>query len=134
MPFITGQSGNPDGCKRAKPFTDALKQELSKAWDDKQPNYKKIHKIAEKVVAMALEGNMAAVQEVTNRLEGKPPQENINKNINENGEGVLNLNDLVGIIARIAGARGFALPESVKRLEQEEAGNLPPILEAKIIS
>src|SRR5262249_21097734 len=67
MTFIKGQSGNPGGKLRQKPFTDALRMEICEAGDD----HKKLRRIARKLLAMAEASDMAAIRELADRLEGK---------------------------------------------------------------
>ena len=71
MPFKKGQSGNPGGRVKDKPWIDALRIE-SKALDKK--GRPKLRVLAEKVFEMALAGDMAAIREIGDRLDGKPVQ------------------------------------------------------------
>ena len=71
MPFVKGQSGNPSGRPKSKPFADALKEEIEAA-GTKQPV---LREIARKLLDKAKEGDMHAVKEVADRLDGKPAQE-----------------------------------------------------------
>jgi hypothetical protein len=69
MPF---QPGNTEGSKsqKAKPYADALRIAISAADGDGT----KLRKIAEKHVALALKGDMHAIKEVADRLDGKVAQ------------------------------------------------------------
>lgn len=68
--FKPGQSGNPDGRRREKPFADALRIELKENFG----NRTKLRAIAERLVALALDGNMDAIKEVANRTDGRSIQ------------------------------------------------------------
>jgi Family of unknown function (DUF5681) len=67
--WVKGQSGNPRGRSPVKKlWRDALLLEvLSPTKDGRQ----KLRAIAEKLVQMALDGNMCAIREIANRLDGK---------------------------------------------------------------
>jgi hypothetical protein len=70
--FQPGQSGNPGGRPKGYvPFAPALRRELAKA--DRR-NKTQMQKIAEKVVAMALKGDMDAVRWIADRVDGKVAQ------------------------------------------------------------
>jgi Family of unknown function (DUF5681) len=71
MPFKKGQSGNPGGRVRDRAFTDMLRVALNEK-DSK--GVKKLRVIADKLVASAMAGNPFAVQQIADRLEGKPTQ------------------------------------------------------------
>ena len=70
MPFAKGQSGNPGGRVQDKPFRTALDMELKAAGED----HKKLRAIARKLLNEAEDGNMQAIREVADRLDGKPAQ------------------------------------------------------------
>jgi hypothetical protein len=71
MPFVKGQSGNPSGRPKSKPFSDALKAEIEAAGDEEPV----LRAIARKLLDMAKDGDMQAIKEVGDRLDGKPAQE-----------------------------------------------------------
>lgn len=75
--FQKGQSGNPGGRPKERPWRDALREEIEKAASE-ETNASKLQEMAKKVVAMALEGDIHAIREIGDRLEGKPSQEIIN--------------------------------------------------------
>jgi hypothetical protein len=80
MPFQPGQSGNPGGRRSAKPITDALSVILSLPRDydlskDNRSLGNKAALLAETLCKQAMEGNSAAIQEIINRVEGKPIQQ-----------------------------------------------------------
>lgn len=60
--------GNKNGAKKHKRWRDAVERYAAQ-------NPEKLSKIAEKVFAMALEGDMMAVKEIGDRLDGKPVQQ-----------------------------------------------------------
>jgi len=75
-----GQSGNPTGAKPS-PWAEALRlcaQEVDVS------GRKRLRELAEKVFEMAIAGDMEAVKEIGNRLDGKPRQEvvaEVNSNV-----------------------------------------------------
>jgi hypothetical protein len=72
MTFQPGQSGNPGGKAKEKPFRDALNLAIADAGEDR----KKLRSIAAKLLNKADSGDIAAIREVADRLDGKPAQEN----------------------------------------------------------
>jgi hypothetical protein len=70
MPFVKGQSGNPTGRPKEKIFTDALRLAVKREDGDTT----KLHRIAERLVAEALAGESWAIQQIADRLDGKPAQ------------------------------------------------------------
>ena len=75
MTFVKGKSGNPLGRKLDnKPFAEALKMELAAAGE----NHKKLREIAKNLIDIAAkpgEAALPAIQQVADRLDGKPAQE-----------------------------------------------------------
>lgn len=69
MPF---KPGNTEGSKsrRAKPYADMLRLALAAADGDMT----KLRRIAEKHVDVALTGDMSAIKEIADRIDGKVPQ------------------------------------------------------------
>lgn len=55
---------------RDKPFRDALRMAIAEAGDDFRP----LRRIAEALVAQAMEGDLQAIKEIADRLDGKPAQ------------------------------------------------------------
>jgi hypothetical protein len=73
MTWETGQSGNPNGRFRGeKFFTDALRLAVNQ---DDGAGFRKIRRIAEKLVEQAMAGEGWAIQQVADRLDGKPAQD-----------------------------------------------------------
>ena len=72
-PFKPGQSGNPSGRPKAV-LSRALRAEIDKL-DGAAPDAPtKAERIAEKVVTLALDGNLEAIRLIYDRVEGKPRQ------------------------------------------------------------
>ncbi len=71
MTFKPGQSGNPNG-QRKTPFARALASVMSEI----DPEHKKVRLLvlAEVLASEALAGDMDAIKEVANRLDGRPAQ------------------------------------------------------------
>jgi len=60
------------GQQRDKPFRDALRLEIATAQDDN--DYKSLRRIARELLAKAAGGDVAAIKEIADRLDGKVPQ------------------------------------------------------------
>ena len=71
MTWKKGQSGNPNGLKPT-PWAEALKIVAQEPVD--LDGRKRLRLLAEKVFEMAMDGDMQAIQEIGNRLDGKPVQ------------------------------------------------------------
>lgn len=74
MAFQPGQSGNPSGRRKEKPWRDALNLAVNRAMEGATDGRKKLQAIADKVVEQAIAGDMRAAEEIGNRLDGKVPQ------------------------------------------------------------
>ena len=61
---------NPRGQQRDKPFRDALRMEIADAGDD----FKALRPIAAALISKASEGDIPAIKELADRLDGKVPQ------------------------------------------------------------
>lgn len=68
MAGVKGRSGT--NRNKDKPFTEALRMEISEAGDD----HKALRIIARALVEKAQAGDMQAIQQVADRLDGKPHQ------------------------------------------------------------
>ena len=65
MPYVAGQSGNPNGRpKKGTALTDRLRVKMAKRADE----------LAETLIGKALGGDMQAIKEIFDRMEGKPAQ------------------------------------------------------------
>ena len=69
-PFQPGQSGNPAGRPKTKPFREALQRALKAAESDSEM----LDKVALALVAKAYEGDVPAIKEIADRLDGKVTQ------------------------------------------------------------
>src|SRR6478672_6832645 len=68
-PFQPGQSGNPGGRPKSKPFKEALEAVLKAAGPDAD-----LAAIARALCGQAIAGNVQGIREVADRLDGKVPQ------------------------------------------------------------
>jgi len=71
MAFQKGKSGNPTGKPKQKALSDALMLALKRVDRDNRPA---IQRIANKLVDLAEEGDLAAIRECFDRTEGKAMQ------------------------------------------------------------
>jgi hypothetical protein len=78
MAGVKGRSGTNKG--QEKPWRDALMLAVKEATDDQDKL--KLRKLAKKLVERALEGDVTALKEIGDRLDGKPRQE-VEANVNE---------------------------------------------------
>ena len=69
-PFQPGQSGNPNGRPKSKPFKNALQEALKAAGDDEDM----LNAVALALVKKAKEGDVPAIKELADRLDGKVTQ------------------------------------------------------------
>lgn len=69
--FEKGQSGNPGGRPKEKPWRDALTIAI------KDGDGLRLRRIADAVVTLAETGDMQAIKEIGDRLDGKPAQQTI---------------------------------------------------------
>lgn len=69
--FLPGVSGNPSGRGNAPSLVAALRAELDERDASGRPG---LRAIAARLVDMALAGDMRAIREVLDRLDGKPLQ------------------------------------------------------------
>jgi Family of unknown function (DUF5681) len=72
MTFQKGQSGNPGGRARERAFANAIRAEVAKV--DPNTGRERLLEIARKTVEMAIAGDMSAIREIGDRLDGKPAQ------------------------------------------------------------
>ena len=61
---------NPGGRPKEKPFREALLMELKSAGED----HKTLRRIARAVISKAEDGDIQAIKEIADRLDGKVPQ------------------------------------------------------------
>ncbi len=62
-------AGNANSGRREKPFVEALRMELKS-----KPNARKLRLIARQLINRAAEGDMPAIKEFADRLDGRPAQ------------------------------------------------------------
>jgi hypothetical protein len=72
MPFKTGQIANPTGINRRKPWADAVRIVMSE--EDPKTHRPRLLLLAERLFTQAMAGDMAAIKEIGDRLDGKPAQ------------------------------------------------------------
>lgn len=64
-------AGNENsGRRQEKPFRDALRMQIAAAGNDQ----KALRAVADVLIAKAMEGDMAAIKELADRIDGKVPQ------------------------------------------------------------
>ena len=73
MAWKKGESGNPKGRLTEKVFADTLR--IVMAETDEVSGKRKLRRIVEKLAEAAIEGQPWAIQQVADRLDGKPAQE-----------------------------------------------------------
>lgn len=76
MTFQPGQSGNPGGRSKERPFRDALRMECIAAenGDEAKVPKRSLRAIARALLDRAGEGDATACREIADRLDGKVPQ------------------------------------------------------------
>lgn len=70
MTFAPGQSGNPGGRPKERPFRDALRLEIAAAGE----NQRKLRAIARALLDRAETGDVPAIVQLRDTLDGKPAQ------------------------------------------------------------
>jgi hypothetical protein len=73
MVWKPGQSGNPHGRRSEKLIADAIR--IAVFEEDPATGKRKLRLIAEKLVTAAINGEGWAIQQIADRLDGKPAQE-----------------------------------------------------------
>ena len=72
MPWQPGESGNPSGApKRAKLWRDAINRAIKRR-EEKDPQA--LEKLADKLIVQVEAGDIAAIREFGDRVDGKPAQ------------------------------------------------------------
>jgi hypothetical protein len=76
MPWAPGQSGNPGGNRANKPIRDAIFMELAAAEEGREDPVPKrsLRMAVRKQLEKACNGDLAALQFLAERMEGKPKQ------------------------------------------------------------
>lgn len=73
MTFQPGVSGNPNGRKKERIWRNALDRAVKRAIDGKV-DYLAIDALADSIVAQGLAGDVQALKEIGDRIDGKVPQ------------------------------------------------------------
>ena len=63
------------GPKSDKIWADAVRRAVMRRLENEEGKPQKIERLADKVVELALDGDMTAVREIGDRLDGKPKQQ-----------------------------------------------------------
>jgi Family of unknown function (DUF5681) len=74
MPFAKGRSGNPGGRSTDKPWRDALMLAINRRAGKNKNDPRWLTRLAEQLVECAAAGDVAALKEIGDRLDGKPHQ------------------------------------------------------------
>ncbi|MBP1091931.1 DUF5681 domain-containing protein [Bradyrhizobium diazoefficiens] len=74
MVFQPGNRANPGGRPKEKKFTEALRVALAEEIEKDGQKTTKLRVIADRLVTEAMAGESWAIQQVADRIEGKPPQ------------------------------------------------------------
>lgn len=110
MPFVKGQSGNPNGRpKRGKSFIAALDAAL--AVKDPETKQTALVRVATALVVEATKGNVAAIAMIAERLDGKVPSD-----VN------LTVRQITERAERIAADLGLSVDEVIAEAESIVAG------------
>jgi len=72
--FVPGQSGNPSGRPARKPLTDALLEFLKDIDPKSRTGKSRMEEIAMTLAVLASKGDIKAIKEIFDRIEGKPQQ------------------------------------------------------------
>jgi hypothetical protein len=94
MPFQPGQSGNPSGTKPNKPWREAINRALARA--EQSGDFKDLNKLADRLLELASTGDIAALKEVGDRLDGRPAQAIVG---GDDGDSPIQVETLVKYIA-----------------------------------
>jgi hypothetical protein len=109
MAWQKGQSGNPRGGPKDKAFADALRLAVNV---EHEPDKKKLRVIAEKLVECAIGGESWAIQQVADRLDGKPAQESTVTIDDKRDSTDWSRDELVAVLNDLRkGGNGTAAPE-----------------------
>lgn len=84
---------NPRGQQRDKPFRDALRMELAAAGED----HRALRRVAQVLIMKASGGDVKAIRELGDRLDGKPAQALVGGEDDDNPINVVTKIELVGV-------------------------------------
>ncbi len=74
MAFQPGVSGNPGGRPKRKLWTEAILEAVEKVDENSVDKRTRLQSLADALVLAGLAGEVPAMQEVGNRIEGRVPQ------------------------------------------------------------
>lgn len=74
MPFLPGQSGNPGGRKKNRPWRDAIERAITRRNIDGMEG---IDALADALLDVATGKDISALKEIGDRIDGKVPQAHI---------------------------------------------------------
>ena len=74
MPWVKGQSGNPEGRRRDRPWKAAIDRAVRRAMEGGRIDYTALDALADALVAAGLAGEVNALKELGDRIDGKVPQ------------------------------------------------------------
>ena len=73
MAGVAGRSGRQEGSLKERPFRDALRMAIAEA-NKAADSHKSLRRIADALLEKAAEGDIQAIREVADRMDGKVPQ------------------------------------------------------------
>jgi hypothetical protein len=101
MAWQPGQSGNPEGGRKNKPFRDALMIEM-KAIEMGEETVAPVGSLRWNARQLLIKGDVQAIKEVADRLDGKVPQGLIGGDEGDNAIQIVNKIELVPVSVRPA--------------------------------
>ena len=112
MPFVKGQSGNPGGRPKKEWTWAGLLEEVGEEVEPKSgKKFKEL--VSKRLWISCINGNILAIKELMNRMEGMPLQRNIHEGDDERPIPI----DVKLIISKIYGNTSTEIPE-----DGEESG------------
>jgi len=78
--FQPGQSGNPGGRPKVKPFTERLRQRAEEVVEAKRGNRTELDVLVDVALDLAKKGNLEAIKFIVERTDGKVPQPVVGRN------------------------------------------------------
>lgn len=105
MAFQKGNNANPNGARRPRMVSQQVIAALNEATGDGPT---RLRQLVEKLFALALAGDLAAIREVFDRAEGKPAQESM-VSVKDASLDDMTDDDLIGAIASVKSliAKGY---------------------------
>ncbi len=90
--FKPGQSGNPNGRPKREWTWAGLLEEAMEEQDETGESYKKI--IVRKARTLGIKGDMTAIKEIMNRMDGMPKQA---MDMDMSGNVIIDIGDIIGL-------------------------------------